>query len=340
MRFKKLLSAMLLIVLILTTVPMSALAAFPTLSITTPMRVYTISTGNTTPVYESMSTSSKRIGTIYASDELYIYSMTGTWLRCTYPITGTNSRKDGYIPLSTITTNNMTHVTSTARERVTAYRRASTSTYGSYYYAEKGDTVIAVATSGSFVQVIYPLYYGGYRMAWVTLSDYNSHIKPITISPSTSSWQYPLNKARCSWRDGGSTWSWSQELNGNPNAKTRTFHLALDLTGSSSTVYPALDGTVAAFSSSTYGANGRYVIIKHNFEGKTLYSFYAHLSNVNVSYIGQPVTKSTTIGIQGGSGYGSNYYYGYAEKFTGNVKYYGGVIYYNPKYIVDNNKLP
>jgi len=174
----------------------------------------------------------------------------------------------------------------------------------------------------------------------------------------SSTWQYPLKGAKCSWKDGGSTWSWSQEIDGKPNATTRTFHLGLDLKGSSTTVYPALDGTVSACSSSNAGANGRYVVIKHNFGGKTIYSFYAHLSSVKVN-TGDKVTKNTEIGIMGGSGYGRNDYYGphlhfaivdtlltgggyygYAYKFSGNVKTYGDVTFYNPKYVIDNNKLP
>ena len=183
---------------------------------------------------------------------------------------------------------------------------------------------------------------------------------PPASNDSTSSWQYPLKGAYCSWRGySNSTWSWGEDRYGNSSSSSRNFHLGLDLNGSSSTVYAALEGTVAAYSTSNSGANGRYVILKHSVGGQTVYSFYAHLSSVKVSSVGQSVNKNTEIGVVGGSGNGSNSnygehlhfaivdtlwksggYYGYATKFSGNAKCYEGVTYYNPKYVIDNNRLP
>jgi len=422
------LAVLLLAALLLPVLPVSAASAgWPALSTSKYMKVYTISTGDSTPAYGSKSTSN-RIGTIYAADELYVYSISGSWAYLSYPTS--SGRKNAYVPLTTITSATATSFTSTtARATVTTYRRASIA--ASLGSISTGDTVLKIAASGSYVQVLYPIS-GGYKLGWVTKANYDSYIahthsyggwttstattctaagsryrtcscgekqtesiaslghnwgswtttKPATTSAAgskyrqcsrcslketaaipqlpSSSWRYPLNGAKCSWSDGGATWSWGEDINGNPNSADRTFHLGLDLTGSSTTVYSALEGTVAACSSSNSGANGRYVIIKHNFSGKTIYSFYAHLASVNVSN-GQDVTKTTEIGVMGRSGYGSNTYYGtnphlhfaivntlksegnyygYSYKFSGNATTHGDVTFYNPKYIIDNNKLP
>jgi len=155
----------------------TASAAFPSLSSSRVMKAYTIATHNDTAVYHSQNASaSNRKGTIWASDEIHVLSISGSWAYVSYPVSG--GRKEAYLPLSAITKNNIAHVTSNARAQVTAYRRDSTNTYSSTYYVGNKDSVTAIATSGSFVQVIYPIT-GGYRMAWVKLADYNNYIKPI-----------------------------------------------------------------------------------------------------------------------------------------------------------------
>lgn len=193
---RKIFCAILSLVLVLCIIPLSSLtasAAFPSLSTSRPLKVYTISTGNTTPAYGSQSTSNK-IGTIYADDELWVYSISGSWAYLSYPTA--SGRKNAYVPLSTITSDNATHVTSIARAQVTAYRRASTSTYGSTYYVSSGDSVTKVATNGSFVQVIYPIS-GGYRMGWVTSTNYDAYIKPAAVASKPTSPKISINKTSC-----------------------------------------------------------------------------------------------------------------------------------------------
>ena len=72
-------------------------------------------------------------------------------------------------------------------------------------------------------------------------------------------------------------------------------------------VYAVRSGTVFEVNNSTTGSAGRYIIINHN-DG--YYSIYMHLSQIDVS-IGQNVSSNTRIGAVGGSGYGSESYYGY-----------------------------
>lgn len=184
--------------------------------------------------------------------------------------------------------------------------------------------------------------------------DIKSNNTTSSNQSNTSTWQMPMNNSYCTWRSKES-WSWATYTN---NSSNRDYHIGIDIYGTNGTVYAASNGKVVAASSSTSGANGRYIIIEHTISGKTVYSFYAHLSSVNVS-VGQSITKGTQIGVAGGSGYGSNSYYGthlhfaivdtlwsngsyygYATKFTGDKVNYSNVTYYNPIYVINNNKLP
>ena len=167
-------------------------------------------------------------------------------------------------------------------------------------------------------------------------------------------WQMPMENAYCTWRS-FSNMSWASYT---ANSSGRNYHLGIDIYGTEGMVYAAASGKVVATSSSNSGANGRYVILQHTISGKTVYSFYAHLSSVNVS-VSQNVAKGTQIGVAGGSGYGSDNkygrhlhfavvdtlwsgggYYGYATKFTGDKVTYKNVSYYNPVYIINNGRLP
>lgn len=170
----------------------------------------------------------------------------------------------------------------------------------------------------------------------------------------TNNWQMPMDNAYCTWRS-KETWSWGTYTN---NSSSRDYHIGIDIYGTNGTVYAANAGKVVAASSSASGANGRYIIIQHMIDGKTIYSFYAHLNSLNVS-VGQTVSTGEKIGVAGGSGYGKNNYYGthlhfavvdalwsggtyygYATYFTGDKVTYSGVTYYNPLYVINYNKLP
>ena len=176
--------------------------------------------------------------------------------------------------------------------------------------------------------------------------------------PKPSEWQWPMTNAQCSWTSYGSTWSWGEHKTGGSGG--RNYHLAIDLKGSNGNVYAAADGKVVACSSVPNGRNGRYIVIQHNLNGKTVYSFYAHLSRVDVTKE-KNVSKGMLIGVYGGSGdnredyykthlhfaimdtlWESGGYWGYAYQsdFTGNTAKYDGVTYYNPQYIIANGCLP
>lgn len=165
---------------------------------------------------------------------------------------------------------------------------------------------------------------------------------------SESSFQMPLDNARCTW-SGYTNWSWGNHSGG---SGSRVYHLGVDIIGSNDNVKATANGEVAR--AGWNSANGNYVVLKHNLSGQTVYSFYAHLASRAVSQ-SQTVSKGTVIGTVGSTGsasYGKHLhfammntlwngnYYGYATYFTGNKTTYAGVTYYNPVYVIENHRLP
>ncbi|MBO5153075.1 MAG: RICIN domain-containing protein [Eubacterium sp.] len=170
------------------------------------------------------------------------------------------------------------------------------------------------------------------------------------VNQNAPAFQIPLTDARCSWRS-SNNWSWGENVNGGGYSSSRVYHLAIDIIGSSDDVYATADGTVVG--SGWNNANGNYVVIQHDLDGKTIYSFYAHLASRIVSR-GTNVSKGQKIGVAGSTGnsggkhlhfaitdtFWDGSYYGYSTYFTGNTRTYAGVTYYNPVYVINNGKLP
>lgn len=155
-------------------------AAIPSISTSRYIKGYVLSNSNNTPVYTSSSlktrgTSSPKIeystATIYANDEIYIYSMNDTFAYISYPTS--SGRRRGYISTASVTSNNYSQNAVTCKATTTTYKRAGGEEYGSVF---KGDTVYTVAVSGSYTQIVYNVS-GGYKLGWVKTSDYNKNIK-------------------------------------------------------------------------------------------------------------------------------------------------------------------
>lgn len=188
MKKKRLLIIVLAAIMVLsTTITAYAAVSWPGISSSKPIKVYTISTGNNTTAYSNSNLNSK-IGTIYASDELYVLSIgknsAGTWYcKLTYPTS--KGRKTGYVALSVITKATAPGSQHKATAGVTTYRRASSSLKAGSI--SKGDTVYKLATSGSYVQVLYNIGSAsnpsGWRMAWVTSSDFNKYMQSVGVNP-------------------------------------------------------------------------------------------------------------------------------------------------------------
>lgn len=166
-------------------------------------------------------------------------------------------------------------------------------------------------------------------------------------STQSTIFKMPLDGVRCTWRS-YTNWSWGNNRGGSG----RVYHLGIDIIGTNDNVQATANGTVAACGWNN--ANGNYVVLKHTLDGKIIYSFYAHLAEITVSK-NQTVTQGQKIGVVGNTGSSSagkhlhfammdtlwnGSYYGYATYFSGNYKKYNGVVYYNPVYIIENQRLP
>ena len=167
--------------------------------------------------------------------------------------------------------------------------------------------------------------------------------------------------------------AWDMPMKGNvitTQAFGKSGHLGIDIKSTNdSNIYAAADGTVVstglngtgtdASKTSTPSGNGYYVVIKHTIDGKTVYSMYGHMKSGSITVkTGQIVKKGTVIGTCGNTGnstgthlhfaianqYRAGTYYGYTQSritFNKNKMYENrsGITFYNPKFIVDNDKL-
>lgn len=210
---------------------------------------------------------------------------------------------------------------------------------------------LSVPKRGNQTVYIYAINVGG-GSTNPLLAAKNVNIKGANTNSTTAkpaaSLQMPLANARCTWRS-YSNWSWGNK--GGPS--NRPYHLGVDIAGSSDTVMAVANGTVAK--SGYNSANGNYVILRHTISGQTVYSFYAHLASYNVR-TGQAVSRGNKIGVVGNTGsasrgkhlhfammntlWSNGAYYGYSSYFSGNKVTYSGVTYYNPVYVIQNNRLP
>ena len=164
--------------------------------------------------------------------------------------------------------------------------------------------------------------------------------------------QYPMKDYKVSGKEGGCTFSskkcWTP-------SNIRTDHLGIDITSSDERIYPMAEGTVVAKGKNN--DNGNYIVIKHIISGKTVYSFYAHMAEESRLKVGKEVNLETNIGKMGDTGRASGKHlhfsitdkpkigeygdlYGYGPDFAGDKTIYEGVIYYNPDYVIKNQKLP
>ena len=249
-------------------------------------------------------------------------------------------------------------------QQVDTYRRSDLKT--KYGYIGAGDTVYLLGTSGTNVQVIYPLSDGSWKLGWVNLMTLNkarlgilpaeSFICPVKNYDETN--HAGLNKT---------SWAYYSSENRSDN---RHWHLGIDLKvkgeSYSSRKHDLEKDKVYAFSSGTVkavgynSANGNYVVIQHTINGKTVYSFYGHLYKYLVKK-NDKVTTNTVIGYIGWTGNcpgnGKHLHFSIVDKLWSAGSYlgytnvniltkkvnkttYGGVTFYNPWYVINNKKLP
>ena len=115
-----------------------------------------------------------------------------------------------------------------------------------------------------------------------------------------SGWQFPMKDHYHTW--GYESWGGNCTNWGRDNGGGRNYHIAIDINSKTdSNVYACSAGTVKKSDYSS--GNGNFVIIEHTVSGKTVYSFYAHLSSRSVSD-GASVSAGTKIGVVGHTGTG------------------------------------
>jgi murein DD-endopeptidase MepM/ murein hydrolase activator NlpD len=206
-----------------------------------------------------------------------------------------------------------------------------------------------VGQRGNNVQIIYRLDAGGHRMGWIPRSELNTGGGQPA---NTTGWQFPIDGAYSTWRSPGSQMSWGVD-NPSSSRSDRPTHVGIDIAGSNSTIRAAASGVVAE--TGWNGANGNFVIISHRVDGRVVYSFYAHLSSASVRK-NQEVNRGDAIGIIGNTGSSTDAihlhfaitdtlrsngdYVGYAPRFSGNRVTHNGVTFYNPVFVIQNNRLP
>jgi hypothetical protein len=226
-----------------------AQAASPGLSNSNYMKTYVLSTGNNTRVYTSSSLKTRGTSSpykaynaaIYASDEVYVYSINDTYCYISYPTS--SGRKYGYISTSAITANNYSVDAVTSTGKFTTYRRAGSTKYG---YVAKGDTVYTIASSGSYRQIIYPV--GKlWKMGWCSESDYNKYVQG---SCTISGGKYVITSALDN--------SYAIDVNGNYTSD-----------GTNIQVWSKSDNNDAQIFNIESAGNGYYKII-HSYSGKAL----------------------------------------------------------------------
>ena len=178
-------------------------------------------------------------------------------------------------------------------------------------------------------------------------SSYLTQAKPNVIT--SSGWQWPVTNRRVTQVFG----AYNADMQ---RSKGRGYHCGIDIGDTnygSPAIYAAASGTIKYRGTSS--SNGNHIVIQHNINGQTVYSFYAHLSNFNgCSSVGSTVNKGQQIGTMGSTGNstGTHLHFGiftgsyssdpigYSTKPSNNKVTYNGITFYDPTYVINNSKLP
>lgn len=156
-----------------------------------------------TAKYDAYSDSSGKnyIGRIYESDELKVQSVYvnngALWMSALCPWDGYSSDRLIYTRLDAMVDTGFAPYTAIASSSATVYTRSNAAKkYGSL---GAGDAVTVIGQSGQYVQVIYPLAVGGYKVGWCEAGCLSRpNISVITAQSSSSvqiSYTLPSNAA-------------------------------------------------------------------------------------------------------------------------------------------------
>lgn len=283
---------------------------------------------------------------ISKNDVCRIYGITSSYITVSYPTSSGN--RTGYIKRSDLIKVSAPTAPFTSKGKTTTYAGAGGASYGS---TAKGDQIYACGTSSGYTAIIYTAKSGSraFKFGWVTTNAFNSlkGSKSSSSTPASSgAWQWPMNNHKVS--QGFGNYYPPKAASGRP------YHAGMDLVNSDRIILAAASGTVAFKGTSTY--NGNHIVLKHNLNGTTVYTLYAHLENYNsCPDVGKSVSKGQAIGKMGSTGKGvtgahlhfgifsgsySSDPVGYTDVNNTTKANYNGRTFYNPTYVIANGKLP
>ena len=305
---------------------------------------YILATNNKTAIAYSNRSCSNKIGYIYTGDTCPIQEIyTDGVVKVKCPWTGYKNDRVVYSKLSYFFQNTSVSV-KTAIAKTKCYNKSDIKTSPGYVYAK--DKCYIVGASGNYYQALVPWNTGGYKLCWVNKSAF-SNTNNNTSGTNSSAIRSPMNNPTTSYT------TWGQKVS--YRSAPRNYHLGVDYGYTNDkNIYSITSGTVK--SAGYNNANGNYVVIQHTISGKTVYSFYAHMSSYCVKS-GDKVNAGTKIGVIGATGNSSGGtihlhfaitdklstnggYYGYSSAFSGNSTRYDNMTFYNPIYVINNGKLP
>lgn len=262
------------------------------------------------------------VGSVSAGETVVAIVATNdqNWVQIEYDVTGTSYKKRGYVLVSTTNLTSVSGLPHTS-DNGTITVKTGTSTYtgpssGGYYSAG------SVSTGEAVTDLAYEE--NGYRLIEYDVSgtSYKKRAYCLATNLNITSSGDNSNTGDAGDMANYKTYIQNQYIpTGFPmagavvtqgfNDKTTNHkgHLGYDLYISTLKVVPLFAGTVVNIKSTNTGGNGRTVCVKHTVNGTTFYSTYCHLKSISVS-VGNTVTTSTQLGVMGGSGYGSDSYYG------------------------------
>lgn len=278
---------------------------------------------------------------IASGDVCRIIEFNGSWIKLQYPTS--SGYKTAFIRRSDLLGVSAPSDSVISNGKVTTYKSAGG---GSYGYVAKGDRVFACGTSGSFTAVIYEARSGSraYKLGYVYTSSFNSTIKGGGSVQSSGSFQWPMKNY----------WT-TQSFNHYSNSKAkegRPYHSGIDIKSNDYAIYAAASGKVIYRGYSN--GNGNHIVIEHYFNGVTVKTLYSHLADFNgCPSVGSSVSKGARIATMGSTGNStgphlhfaiftgsSNDPSGYAKNSGANKVSHNGCTFYNPVYVINNNKLP
>jgi len=169
--------------------------------------------------------------------------------------------------------------------------------------------------------------------------------RPTDSTAIADVWQNPTNDMRI-------TQAW-RNVPSSRRSNARSHHVAIDIDSDPRDlrVMAPANGTVRA-ARQINGANGRIVVIEHRMsDGRVAFSFFAHLGSISVR-TGDRVNRGQEIGRRAAGQHvhfaivdtlwsaGGYDYVGYAPGFSGDSTRFNNITFFNPSYVLRNNRLP